>query len=92
MLILYIAIIVTFGFVLFAVYRNFDPEDKPMAGSLTSGFLAVIVAVIAWYAPSLLTTVRHAAAPPPHRSSFLNVLRAIGDHLGDETSKVPILA
>jgi hypothetical protein len=42
MLILYIAIIVTFGFVLFAVYRNFDPEDKPMAGSLTSGFLAVI--------------------------------------------------
>jgi hypothetical protein len=52
MLILYIAIIVTFGFVLFAVYRNFDPEDKPMAGSLTSGFLAVIVAVIAWYAPS----------------------------------------
>lgn len=52
MLILYIAIIaiiVTFGFVLFAVYRNFDPEDKPMAGSLTSGFLAVIVAVIAWY-------------------------------------------
>ena len=33
-----------------------------MAGSLTSEFLAVIVAVIAWYAPSLLTTVRHAAA------------------------------
>jgi hypothetical protein len=55
MLILYIAniaIIVTFGFVLFAVYRNFDPEDKPMAGSLTSGFLAVIVAVIAWYGPA----------------------------------------
>jgi hypothetical protein len=36
------------GFILFAFYRNFYPEDKPLAGSLTASFLAASGA-LAWH-------------------------------------------
>jgi hypothetical protein len=54
MLILYIAIIVTFGLSCLPFIEILIPRTNRWLARSHRGF--------AWYAPSLLTTVRHAAA------------------------------
>jgi hypothetical protein len=44
-----IVAVIVVGFVLFAFYKHLDPEDKSMAGSLTTGVFALVAAIIAWY-------------------------------------------